>query len=72
MERTFRDLLRSLWMRGAMRGSGEGSSYRVDVKTDSDKGAAMIELRVAPSLPLTFLLVTLRAKGDRLLVEEHT
>ena len=71
LERTFRDLLRSLWMRGAMRGSGEGSSYRVDVKTDSDKGAAMVELRVAPSLPLSFLLVTLRAKGGGLLVEER-
>lgn len=70
LERTFRSLLRSLWMRGAMGGSGEGSSYRVDVKTDPDKGTAMVELRVAPSLPLSFLLVTLRAKGDRLLVEE--
>lgn len=70
LERTFRDLLRSLWMRGAMGGSGEGSSYRVDVKTDSDKGSAVVELRVAPSLPLSFLLVTLRAKGDKLLVEE--
>lgn len=71
LERTFRSLLRSLWMRGALGGSGEGSSYRVDVKTDSDKGTAMVELRVAPSLPLSFLLVTLRAKGDRLLVEER-
>ena len=51
--------------------NGEGSSYRVDVKTDSDKGAAMVELRVAPSLPLSFLLVTLRAKGGGLLVEER-
>lgn len=70
IERTFRRLLDSLWTRGALRGAGEGSSYRVDVVAESDLGRVRVDLRVAPSLPLSFLLVTLRASGERLVVEE--
>jgi len=71
IERTFRRLLDSLWTRGALRGTGEGSSYRVDVVTESDQGRVRVDLRVAPSLPLSFLLVTLRSSGERLMVEEN-
>lgn len=72
IERTFRRLLESLWSRGALRGTGEGSSYRVDVVTESDQGRVRVDLRVAPSLPLSFLLVTLRSSGERLMVEEKS
>jgi hypothetical protein len=44
----------------------------VDVVTESDQGRVRVDLRVAPSLPLSFLLVTLRSSGERLMVEEKS
>lgn len=72
LERTFRSLLESLRQRGALRGRGEGTAYRVDIATQPDLGRVRVDLRVAPSLPLSFLQVTLRSSGERLVVEERT
>lgn len=71
LERTFRSLLESLRLRGALRGRGEGTAYRVDIATEPDQGRVRVDLRVAPSLPLSFLQVTLRSSGERLVVEER-
>lgn len=71
LERTFRSLLESLRQRGALRGGGEGTAYRVDIATEPDQGRVRVDLRVAPSLPLSFLQVTLRSSGERLVVEER-
>lgn len=70
IERAFLKVLDGLHRRGAMRGNGEGSSYRVDVTTDSDKGTLRVDLRVAPSVPLTWLVLRLSTVGERLLTEE--
>ncbi len=70
IERAFLKILGELHRRGAMRGIGEGSSYRVDVQSDSDSGILRVDLRVAPSIPLTWLVLSLTVVGERLLTEE--
>jgi hypothetical protein len=43
----------------------------VNTPRSVDQGRFIVELRVAPSLPMTFLTVRLVQSGDRLLVLEE-
>lgn len=72
----FEALLQSLFVRGAFAGSTPAASYQVvtDVSVNTprtrDLGQFVVELRVAPALPLTFLTVRLVQNGDRGAVTE--
>jgi hypothetical protein len=72
----FESALRVMFERGAFAGATPSDSYRVDVDagagaaTDADAGRLVVELRLAPSQPLTFLTVRLVQQGDRSLVAE--
>ena len=76
VNRGFSAMLDQMFVRGAFAGGTAASSYQV--VTDStlntpqsvDQGRFVVELRVAPSLPLTFLTVRLVQSGDRGLVTE--
>jgi hypothetical protein len=74
--RAFERLLGQMYARGAF--AGRTASAAFQVVTDSslnppqsvDQGRFVVELRVAPALPLTFLTVSLVQTSDRLLVAE--
>jgi hypothetical protein len=74
--RGFDAVLRDLFRRGAFAGSTPSTSYQV--VTDSsintpqsmDEGRIIVELKVAPALPLTFLTVRLVETGDQTLFVE--
>lgn len=70
VERSCQRLMEGLHKRGALRGTGEGSSWRVDVQADPDAGQLRVDLGVAPSVPLTWLTVRLSLLGERFLSEE--
>jgi hypothetical protein len=65
VQRGFESLLDDLFRRGAFAGASAADAYRVSVDatlnppTSVDQGRLVIELRVAPSRPLTFLTVRL-------------
>jgi phage tail sheath protein FI len=75
-QRGFEDMLGYLYERGAFAGPTAASSYQVVVNEAvntqqlRDRGQFIVELRVAPSWPLTFLHVRLLQHGDRLSVTE--
>lgn len=70
VRRDFEALLMALYLRGAFVGAIAEEAFRVDVgdppnsDDDRDKGRFLVELRIAPSRPLTFLLVRLVHDGD--------
>jgi hypothetical protein len=67
-------MLRILFDRGAFAGATPESSYAVAVRStpqDMDEGRFIVELRVAPSLPMTFLTVRLVQTGGRIVVTEE-
>jgi hypothetical protein len=73
LEREYEGLLDLLFRRGAFAGRTPAESYQVEVKNgqlEMDRGQVIIELRVAPSLPLVFLLVRLVQSGARITVQE--
>jgi hypothetical protein len=76
VERGFEEVLADLFRRGAFAGATPGSAYQVSAGTDVnpphslDQGRFVVELKVAPSLPLTFLSVRLVRSGERLAVAE--
>lgn len=65
VERSFEDMLELLFQRGAFAGESPATSFQVVVDgtlnsaQDMDQGRFLVELRVAPSLPLTFLTIRL-------------
>ncbi len=68
VQREFSALLDQLLARGAFAGSAADTSYQVNViasPQDIDAGRLIIELRVAPSVPLRFILVRLVQSGDQ-------
>lgn len=73
----FDALMRDLYERGAFAGATPEQSYRVvtddtvNTARDRDGGRFVVELRVAPSLPLRFLAVRLAQSGERLSVVEE-
>lgn len=74
---SFDALMRDLFERGAFAGATPEQSYRVvtddtvNTPRDRDGGRFVVELRVAPSLPLRFLAVRLAQSGERLSVVEE-
>ena len=76
VHRGFNAMLDQMFMRGAFGGSTPATSYQVVTDTtlntpqSVDQGRFIVELRVAPSLPMTFLTVRLVQSGDRGLVTE--
>ena len=77
VQRGFEALLDVMFMRGAFAGATAAASYQV--VTDStlntpqaiDQGRFIVELRVAPSRPLTFMTIRLVQTGDRALVTQE-
>src|SRR5262249_46559812 len=76
VQRGFEAMLKQMYSRGAFAGNTTDSSYQVVTGTEVntprslDQGRFIVELRVAPSLPMTFLTVRLIQSGDRSLVVE--
>ena len=75
VERGFSFLLTDLFRRGAFAGATPTDSFRVVInsmnsKADRDNGRFVVELRVAPSLPLQFLTIRLTQHGARFSVLE--
>ena len=75
IERGFDAILASLFERGAFAGARASDAYRVTVgdppntRQSVDAGRLIVELRVAPSVPLEFLTVRMVRSGDRFTVE---
>ncbi len=76
VQRGFNAMLDQMFVRGAFGGSTPATSYQVvtdeslNTPQSIDQGRFIVELRVAPSLPMTFLTVRLVQSGDRSLVTE--
>ena len=73
VKREFEATLGYLFTRGAFVGGIPATSFQVDVSGapgDLDAGRLIVELRVAPALPLAFLTVRLVQIGDRARVLE--
>jgi hypothetical protein len=76
VERGFEALLDQLYRRGALAGATAERAYQVNVGDDintrqrRDAGQFWVELKVAPSLPLSFLTVRLSRSGERVLSQE--
>jgi hypothetical protein len=76
VQRGFEAWLGELYARGAFAGASAAEGFRVVTESGTaaalseDRGRLLVELRVAPSLPLAFLLLRLVQRGERLAVEE--
>ncbi len=77
VERGFGYLMNDLFLRGAFAGDTADTSFRVvaddtvNTPADADAGRFLVELRVAPSLPMRFVSVRLAQDGPRLAVTEE-
>lgn len=77
VQRGFDRLLGDLFRRGAFAGETAARSFRVvtddtiNTPRDADAGRFIVELRVAPSVPMRFLSVLLAQTGERLTVAEE-
>ncbi len=77
VQRGFTILLNDLFRRGAFAGETAEQSFRVvtddtiNTKQDAEAGRFMVELRVAPSIPMRFIAVQLAQSGARLSVSEE-
>jgi phage tail sheath protein FI len=77
VQRGFGTLMRELYRRGAFAGATEEQSFRVvtddtiNTPADYDAGRLLVELRVAPALPMRFISVQLAQGGERLTVTEE-
>jgi phage tail sheath protein FI len=66
-----------MFRRGAFAGATAEESFKVvtddalNTAADRDAGRFLVELRVAPSLPLQFLTIRLAQSGERLTVAEE-
>jgi hypothetical protein len=76
VQRGFEALLDDMFVRGAFAGATPATSFQVvtsealNTPQSVEQGRFIVELRVAPSLPLTFLTVRLVQTGDRTLITE--
>jgi phage tail sheath protein FI len=71
LQRRFEALMAELFARGAFAPARSADAFQVTVDpTGAEKGQLAIELRIAPSRPLAFLVVRLLRSGDRLTLEE--
>lgn len=76
VERGFENLLGDLFERGAFAGKTPDTSFEVNADTPlnsrgQEQGRFIVELKVAPSLPLTFLTIRVIQSGERARVEER-
>jgi len=77
VQRGFTLLMTDLFQRGAFAGATAAESFRVvtddtiNTPRDADAGRFIVELRVAPSVPMRFLSVLLAQTGERLSVAEE-
>ena len=77
VQRGFEELLDGMFVRGAFAGKTPASSYSVNTGValnppqSVDLGRLIVEIRVAPSQPLTFVTIRLVQTGDRGLVTEE-
>jgi len=77
VQRGFTEVLMDLFRRGAFAGATPAQSFRVvtddtiNTSHDADVGRFLVELRVAPSLPMQFLAVRLTQAGERVTVIEE-
>lgn len=77
VKRGFEAMLNRLFTRGAFAGLAPATSYQVLTNSTLntpqmiDEGRFIVELKVAPSLPMTFLTIRLVQAGDRLSTEER-
>ena len=78
VQRGFESLLDRMFMRGAFAGDTADAAYQVvtsesvNTRQSIEEGRFIVELRVAPSLPLTFTTIRLVQTGDRGVVTEAT
>jgi phage tail sheath protein FI len=76
VQHRFEEFLNQLYARGAFAGNTASEAFEVhtgdDVNTPAsvDQGRLIVELKVAPALPLTFLTIRLVQIGDRAAVLE--
>ena len=76
VQRGFEALLDDMFGRGAFAGATPATAFQVvtsqalNTPQSVEQGRFIVELRVAPSLPLTFLTVRLVQTGDRTLITE--
>lgn len=76
VQRGFEALLERLFLRGAFAGATAATSFHVvasdalNTRQSVDQGRFVVELRVAPSQPLTFLTIRLVQNGERGIVTE--
>jgi hypothetical protein len=72
VERHFEAILGDLFRRGAFAGATARSAFQVvadrslNTRASMDAGRFIVELRVAPSRPMSFLTIRLTQSGDRL------
>lgn len=77
VKRGFEGMLGEMFQRGAFAGATPSASFRVNTGSElntprlTDEGRFVVELKVAPSLPLTFLTLRLVQSGDRGLATEE-
>ena len=76
VQRGFEGMLGQMFVRGAFAGATPATSFQVvtgeslNTPQSVDQGRFIVELRVAPSLPMTFLTIRLVQTGDRTSVLE--
>jgi len=76
VERGFEAVLDQLYRRGALAGTTPERAYQINVGPDinsrqrRDAGQFWVELKVAPSLPMSFLTVRLMRSGERVVSQE--
>lgn len=76
VQRGFESLLDRMFVRGAFAGKTADTAYQVvtsesvNTRQSVEQGRFIVELRVAPSLPLTFMTIRLVQTGDRGFVTE--
>lgn len=77
VQRGFESMLDDLFRRGAFAGKTAATSYQVVTDTSIntpqlvDQGRFTVELKVAPSFPLTFITIRLVQTGDRTLIMQE-
>jgi hypothetical protein len=77
VRRGFEGMLGEMFARGAFAGATPAESFRVvtdstlNTNQSADLGRFIVELKVAPSLPLTFLTIRLVQSGDRGMAAEE-
>jgi hypothetical protein len=77
VQRGFDLLLTDMFRRGAFSGATQAQSFRVvtddtiNTPRDRDAGRFIVELRVAPSVPMRFVSLLLTQSGERLAVTEE-